>query len=152
MQTFLPYRDFARTAKVLDTRRLGKQRVEVLQILRALTREKYGWQNHPAVRMWRGHEEALVAYGVAICEEWRRRGYNDTCEMKILEDAGVDRARLRTQRELLQADELPPWLGNRRVHRSHQAALKRKDPGHYGPHFPNVDPDDVADYVWPVSA
>ena len=37
MQTFLPYADFARCAAVLDPRRLGKQRVEVLQIMRAIT-------------------------------------------------------------------------------------------------------------------
>jgi len=35
MQTFLPYADFARCAEVLDPRRLGKQRVEALQIMRA---------------------------------------------------------------------------------------------------------------------
>ena len=33
MQTFLPFADFAETAAVLDHRRLGKQRIEVLQIL-----------------------------------------------------------------------------------------------------------------------
>ena len=33
MQTFLPYADFAQSAKVLDMKRLGKQRVEVLQLL-----------------------------------------------------------------------------------------------------------------------
>ena len=36
MQTFLPYPDFARSAQALDMRRLGKQRVEVLQILGTL--------------------------------------------------------------------------------------------------------------------
>ena len=36
VQTFLPYPDFERTAEVLDDRRLGKQRVEVLQILNAM--------------------------------------------------------------------------------------------------------------------
>ncbi|MDQ1681515.1 MAG: hypothetical protein QOH99_56, partial [Frankiaceae bacterium] len=35
MQTFLPYADFGASARVLDDRRLGKQRVETLQILRA---------------------------------------------------------------------------------------------------------------------
>ena len=44
---------------MLDHRRLGKQRVEVLQILRALTRERYGWKSHPVVRMWAGYDEAL---------------------------------------------------------------------------------------------
>ncbi|MEU7740966.1 MSMEG_6728 family protein [Nonomuraea sp. NPDC049158] len=60
MQTFLPYPDFARTAAVLDPLRLGKQRVEALQILRALTIPGYGWRHHPAVRMWASYEEALV--------------------------------------------------------------------------------------------
>lgn len=68
MQSFLPYPDFARSARVLDDRRLGKQRVEALQIYRALTREKYGWRNHPAVLMWRSYDEALIAYGIAMCD------------------------------------------------------------------------------------
>lgn len=33
MQTFLPFPDFARSAKVLDNKRLGKQRIEAKQIL-----------------------------------------------------------------------------------------------------------------------
>lgn len=37
MQTFLPYDSFKKSARVLDQRRLGKQRVECLQILGALT-------------------------------------------------------------------------------------------------------------------
>lgn len=86
MQTFLPYPNFSGSAEVLDPRRLGKQRVEAMQILRALTRPVYGWKHHPAVLMWRGHEEALGAYAVAICREWCRRGHADTCETKILGD------------------------------------------------------------------
>jgi Pyrimidine dimer DNA glycosylase len=42
MQTFLPYPDFVACARVLDSRRLGKQRVEALQILRALLVPDYG--------------------------------------------------------------------------------------------------------------
>jgi hypothetical protein len=45
-------------------RRLGKQGVGALQVVRALTRPGYGWQNHPAVRMWRGYEETPGAYGM----------------------------------------------------------------------------------------
>ena len=148
MQTFLPYPSFARSAAVLDRRRLGKQRVEALQILRALTRPDYGWQHHPAVLMWRDHEEALVAYGTAVCEEWCRRGSPDTCleQMRREVRLGVPR----TQRELRLAGALPPWLGRRAFHRSHQSALVRKQPEWYRPRFPNV-PDDLA-YVWPVRA
>ena len=36
MQTFLPVADFADSARLLDSPRLGKQRVETLQILRAI--------------------------------------------------------------------------------------------------------------------
>ena len=36
MQTFLPYPDFRQSAACLDYRRLGKQRVEGVQILKAI--------------------------------------------------------------------------------------------------------------------
>ncbi len=37
MQTFTPYADFDASVQALDQKRLGKQRVEVIQIVRALT-------------------------------------------------------------------------------------------------------------------
>ncbi|HEX2054525.1 MAG TPA: MSMEG_6728 family protein [Actinomycetota bacterium] len=149
MQTFLPFADFRLTAEVLDDRRLGKQRVEVLQILRALTREKYGWQHHPAVLMWRGFEEALGTYGLVVCREWVERGRADTVDPKIraeLTDLGFPEPR--KQEELARAGALPPWLGDEALHRSHRASLLRKDPAWYGPRFPDAPED--ADYVWPV--
>lgn len=150
MQTFLPYADFAETARALDQKRLGKQRVEVIQIVRALTREAYGWKHHPAVLMWKGHEEALGAYGVAIVREWCSLGRADTCEATILADLAAAGVRVppRTQAELADAGELPPWLGHEALHRSHRSALLRKDPEHYRPLFGD-EPDDL-DYVWPV--
>jgi hypothetical protein len=146
VQTFLPYVSFERSARVLDDRRLGKQRVEALQILRALTRPTYGWKHHPAVLMWSGYEEALVSYAVAICVEWRRRGHSDTCLEQIIAESGVGAHR--TQHALKDAGALPPWLGRRAFHRAHQSALVRKQPSLYRIHFPNV-PNDLP-YVWPV--
>jgi hypothetical protein len=84
VQTFLPYADFDRSASVLDTVRLGKQRVETLQVMRALTIPNYGWRHHPVVRMWRGFRPALMAYQDAVCDEWERRGHADTCREKTL--------------------------------------------------------------------
>jgi hypothetical protein len=150
VQTFLPYPDFAATAVVLDQRRLGKQRVEALQVLRGLTVDGYGWRNHPAVLMWGGFEEALAAYGLEMCRAWVSRGFADTVEATIRADlrtAGLG-DRPRTQRRLDAAGLLPPWLGREDLHRSHRSALLRKDPGHYGNHFTDV-PDDLP-YVWPV--
>jgi hypothetical protein len=152
VQTFLPYPDFEASAEVLDDRRLGKQRVEALQVLRALTRPVYGWKHHPAVVMWRGHEEALGTYALTICREWCSRSYADTCATTIVADlvaAGV-RTPPRPQDELRRAGALPPWLGDEAFHRSHRSALLRKDHAHYGERFANV-PDDLP-YVWPGAA
>ncbi|HWI42621.1 MAG TPA: MSMEG_6728 family protein [Nocardioides sp.] len=149
MQTFLPYPEFDRSARALDRVRLGKQRVETIQIVRALTREGYGWGNHPATLMWKGFEEALGRYGLTCCEAWTDLGFDDTCAATIVADLGTAGVRsLRTQDELAAARALPPWLGDEAFHLSHRSALLRKDPEHYGRQFPGV-PDDLP-YVWPV--
>ncbi|MDH2413184.1 MSMEG_6728 family protein [Nocardioides sp. CER19] len=148
MQTFLPYADFARTMEVLDRKRLGKQRVECIQIVRGLVRPDYAWRHHPAVKMWAGCLEALGAYGLASTRAWAAAGFADTCADTIRADlatAGV--TTVREQAELAEAGELPLWLGDEAFHRSHQSSLLRKDPDHYGPLFPGV-PDDLP-YIWP---
>ena len=151
MQTFLPYCDFLATARVLDRRRLGKQRVEALQVLRGLTVPGYGWRRHPAVRMWTGYEEALVRYGLEICRRWCELGHADTCAGSLTAElaaaTGVRQAR--GQERLGEAGELPPWLGDPALHLSHRSALARKDPAFYGPVFPDVPAD--LPYVWPRS-
>ncbi|MCT7355255.1 MSMEG_6728 family protein [Streptomyces sp. 15-116A] len=151
MQTFLPYPGFAESALVLDRRRLGKQRVEALQVLRGLIVPGYGWRRHPAVRMWTGYEEALVRYGLEVCRVWRERGHQDSCAATLVADLAAARpgTRVRDQRELARAGELPPWLGDESFHRSHRSALLRKDPDAYAEHFPG-EPDDLP-YVWPAS-
>ena len=149
MQTFLPFADFERSARSLDTKRLGKQRVECIQVVRGLTRADYGWRHHPAVLMWKGHEEALGSYGVTMCRAWFVLGFADTCELKLREElAQVGVAAPRSQEKLAAAGALPPWLGDPALHRSHQSSLLRKDPGFYRPLFPDT-PDDLP-YVWPV--
>lgn len=135
MQTFLPYPDFEQSAKVLDYRRLGKQRVETLQLLKALTTGG-AWSNHPAAKMWRGHTDGLVAYGFAICNEWTARGYKDTCKDKMaahLTDSGLI--------------TFPKWLGNETFHAAHRSNLLRKDPSHYG-QFGWTESADLP-YIWP---
>ena len=144
VQTFLPYPSFARSAAVLDSRRLGKQRVEALQILRALHLEGYGWANHPAVLMWRGYTRALVAYGLAVAYEWQERGHADTTRDNIAEFARPAPALVESR---LPAGERPPWLGWSALHRSHQAALMRKDAAAYESAFPGVRIDHP--YIWP---
>jgi hypothetical protein len=139
MQTFLPYADFELSAEVLDHRRLGKQRVETMQIMTALCGGR-GWTNHPAVKMWRGYEESLLRYQDAICRQWVFRGYRDTCWDKTLDI--LDLA------DIPKAQEDPWWLGAEDFHRAHQSNLIRKNPEYYRPLFPGV-PDNL-EYLWPV--
>ncbi|RKS72715.1 hypothetical protein CLV35_2964 [Motilibacter peucedani] len=144
MQTFVPYPGFVDSARILDDRRLGKQRVETFQILRALTWPTYAWKNHPATRMWRGFVPALVCYGLACIDAWERRGRLDATRSSLLEFTG---GVVPEWSQLRATGQLPPWLGHSPVHISHQSALVRKDPEFYRPFFPDV-PDDLP-YLWP---
>lgn len=132
MQTFIPYTDFEKCAKALDYRRLGKQRVECMQILNAMQKTSGGWVNHPATRMWRGYEPALRQYQRAIILEWIARGYKNNMEIPPEEPY-----------------ELPPWWGNEEIHASHRAALLEKDFIYY---YENEGWEDEPElnYVWPV--
>lgn len=138
MQTFLPYSSFVASAKSLDRQRLGKQRVEAYQILRALRGESKGWVNHPATRMWRGYERALIHYTTVMCNEWVARGYKDSIKDKVVPMLWD-----------YNSYQMPPFIGNPEFHDSHRSNLVRKLPEYYGPKFPNVPAD--LPYIWPVT-
>jgi hypothetical protein len=130
MQTFLPYENFKSCALVLDRQRLGKQRVEARQILNAIMNGG-GWSNHPAVRMWRGYEDALILYGNIVIEEWVMRGYRNNMETMPVQDV-----------------VMPGWIGDGDLHASHRSNLLRKDFAYYS-RFGWSESCDLQ-YVWPV--
>lgn len=148
--TFLPYKDFEKTARCLDNRRLGKQRVEALQILTVIkptrtasevqfTQLTHTPLKHPAYRMWRGYEYTLARYGHEICAEWRRRGYTDnlgTLFDEVMYDFNL-------------TANLPWWYENDQMMRAimltHRSNLVSKDPSYYKWKVPN----DLA-YAWPI--
>lgn len=133
LQTFLPYPNFANSAMVLDRKRLNQQVNEARQILSAI-QNGGGWRNHPAVRMWRGHETALRFYHDVMLREWYRRGY-----------AG-DRTQYLPP---LEAIVMPPWLGGEAFHASHRSQLLAKDPAHYAQFGWEDEPGQP--YIWPGS-
>lgn len=141
MQTFLPDPNYATSAQMLDNRRLGKQRVECKQILLAMTKTSGGWVNHPATKMWRGHEVELCHYAAAMCEEWKRRGFKDSLLDYF---RGISHG--------LESDgrttNPPSWLGEEDFHASHRSNLLRKAPDWYA-QFGWTEPNDLP-YVWPV--
>lgn len=141
MQTFFPLRDPVKVFRVMDRARLGKQRVETIQILRALLGLSNGWVNHPATKMWKGYEPYLVyEYLVPSLREWKRRGYaNDKCLIHLGEISfyvGPDEERI-----------VPPWLTEEFMLR-HKSMLIQKKPEHYKKYWPNT-PDNL-EYLWPV--
>ncbi len=146
MQTFLPIANFRRSLMCLDSKRLGKQRVEAFQLLCALnygpallerfirtskSDQPRGWANHPAAKMWAGYEHALAAYFNQSIRVWVDRGYNNTL------------------RPLLVPVEhpYPDWFGDPAFHRSHKSNLLRKNPEHYAQFGWGVASD--LEYVWP---
>ncbi len=163
MQTFVPLTSsFEDIAKVLDRQRLNKQALEGWQILMTLLeldpqgnhRIPKGWVNHPAVKMWRGHEIALYRYIEAMVDEWKRRGYKSTIGDKAR--ATVLRA---LELDILDGSATnPSWLSDLRtfeeVASSHRLALLNKDYEWYSqfgwPEDAGTKPESY-DYIWPVN-
>lgn len=155
MQTFLPLPSFRDSARCLDDRRLGKQRVEAKQILIALgvpVGQHEGnpasrWKNHPAVKAWYGFERALAHYAIAVCDEWVARGFKDTLTQQFVEASEWIRL---TYADIAPSSVagLPEWLGLPEFHASHRSNLLRKLPEHYS-RFGWSEPADLP-YVWPA--
>jgi len=137
MQTFLPYPDFKESFRVLDNKRLGKQRVETFQIINAILgrprkdgRPYKGWINHPCSVMWKDHVPALQMYYNECIEVWVERGFKNTM-----------------QREEYVGDiVLPDWIGYEEFHSSHRANLLRKDFDFYSKFGWTENPEDP--YIW----
>jgi hypothetical protein len=164
MQTFVPITtSFEDIAKVLDNKRLNKQALEGWQILMTLLeldplgnhRVPKGWVNHPAVKMWRGHEMALHYYIQCMVDEWKRRGFKSTIGDKA--KATIMRA---LDLGLIDTDNMfnPQWMRYqpqyKEIAASHRLALLNKDYEWYSQfgweEDPGVKPE-TYDYIWPVA-
>lgn len=148
MQTFLPYKSFAKSAKCLDNKRLGKQRVEAMQILKILlgANPNAKWRNHPAVLQWKGYEGSLFAYLCAIANEWEDRGFNNLLIRKYIKNLNTPKSKYFIV--LGNTYIKPIWLGKRKFHDSHKSMLLQKDHDWYSQFGWNVPLD--LQYYWPV--
>jgi len=135
--TFLPYKSFVESAKCLDFRRVGKQRVEAMQIYNIVSGKtvKKGWRNHPATLMWHGYAPALANYVNIFIDEWISRGYVNT--MQKLDDSNI---------------VLPHWMQDdetfSKVMNSHRSNLLRKNFAFYSQYRWSLTSD--LQYFWPV--
>ena len=118
--------------RCLDSKRLGNQ------VWReGLTLLGGGWPNHPASKMWRGHEYSLGEYLMAGIQALEERGkYHDNIAFKI-----------RALMYLFKDTGNPPWLGNADFHASHRSNLLRKDPVFYS-QYGWIEPTNMP-YMWP---
>lgn len=138
MQTFLPFSDFKKSAESLDYRRLGKQRVEAMQIIRILdgTTPNVKWKNHPAVKMWEGYLESLKHYTNICINEWIKRGYKNNMKLYEVNDNF----------------ENPWWVGNEDLHRAMRSRLIEKSPLYYINQYGEIDKGfNNNKYFWPVN-
>lgn len=134
MQTFLPYKSFKKSFKVLDVKRLGKQRVEAFQILNIILNrtDSKGWRNHPAVLMWFRYPNALKRYFNECVIEWENRGYKNNMNLEIIRGKIV----------------YPNWLGDKNFHAAHRSNLLRKDFDYYSK-FKWKEENNLP-YIWPI--
>lgn len=142
MITFLPYEDFDSSARVLDSKRLNKQLLECVVILKIVTnpdnlpedwdKSIKGYRNHPAIKMWEGYDYALMAYFNSILSECKRRGIKSELNYIQLKDHLIIQ-------ELIPGSDIPWWLGNKEFHRSHRSRLISKNPEFYASKFPKED-------------
>lgn len=150
MQTFLPYKDFDDSAKALDNKRLNKQILEGYQILKVLNNPdpRAAWRNHPAVKMWRGHEQALFTYILAMVKQANLRGIKTDKNM-----SNISMLRIDTIKQW--GNGFPSWYNSNEIDRiteSHRANLYRKDPEYYMD-FINDQASPCCDkcqYYWPT--
>lgn len=146
VNTFIVSDDYETTARLLDYKRLGKQRVEAMQIINVLEREERGeinkgWKNHPATKMWRGNVNQLKKYTNVMITEWIRRGYKNTMKFYSIDETDVE-----SENET----DVPWFVKWKPLQYSHMASLVRKDRDFYKPLFKGKYPIvySLYTYLW----
>lgn len=123
MQTFL-VSNFSKTAKILDKKRLFKQLIEARQILKTITGNSNAWINHPAIKSWKKHTNALKKYINCILSECLKRGI-----------------KTKIQKEIITGKiEYPAFCNCELFINSHKSALLAKDLQYYSKYFNNIKP------------
>lgn len=143
----------------LDSKRLGKQRVEAMQIINILENGEKGYSNHPAVKMWEGYVDALKVYHNLCIKEWIKRGFVNNMKLYDIDEDKYNIVECDFDGEssefLGKFDEFsfPPWFSFIPLILSHRASLLRKDPIHYEMYnCPEIEYYYDRGYLWPSKA
>lgn len=176
MQTFLPVADFEKAATFLDYKRLGKQRVECLQILNILLIGPYRKRQCGSVLKGFGKWESATEeefkneekrpfgyfgfsktpwYNHPAARMWRGHLFELSNYTLAICNEWIKRGykdsikeKILSMQAQLKPVVLPDWFSNSDFFVSHQSNLIRKLPEHYQKFWPQV-PNNLP-YVWPV--
>lgn len=127
MMTWMTRMSFLDTAADMDDDRLLLAIEETQKLVEFMIFEEDPDGNlsaDPVVRMWRGYEPALAAYGASLCLSAAQRA---------LPGVGVALSLAETVRTLRRSDDgwdfvSPPWLEDANVLRSHRSNMMRRWP------------------------
>lgn len=151
MITWLTHMSYGKTARALDDRTLGHQRVEAFELFDALLGGgDESLLRRPVAKMWVGCEYALGVYGMLMCMEWTNsRGCADSLFFKFYNAI----QEIKKEEQDFSYVE-PPWFRDVDVLRSHRSNLIRRQREHgtgqhYLDQFGKKTPDSMP-YLWPV--
>lgn len=141
MQSFVTDSCLLTCVKNLDNKRLGKQRLEGLQMLNSIySGSTRGLFHNHCTKMWKNHPLALQAYINFCIQEWIFRGFKNT--MKIFPEY---------------SEQMPDWFYWKSLQRSHRANLLRKNLAFYKDKFIKTPQDYeilrpylYCGYLWPT--
>lgn len=90
VNTFITSESLEECAKNLDNLRLGKQRVECIQLISFIeNKDNKGFRNHPILIMWSNNVDALKVYCNFMIREWIKRGFTNTIELYDLDESKI---------------------------------------------------------------
>ena len=165
MQTFITNSTDSLGVENLDNKRLNKQLLEARQILNILVTMRNdstatpAWRNHPAVKMWRGHEWQLFRYCIRVVIAMQERGISYSKNYDAIDQ-------LIKQVPDITADDIPKWMADPiqfdKIITTHRSSLYYKDPVYYAQfegeaEFLDNNRDwmlccDRCNYYWPTHA
>jgi len=152
VQVYVPIPSAVDTAEVLTNANLLDVIAACLSLMdeQHIDGEHTILAHHPLYKMWDGHGPALCAYGLAMCDEVRRRGFASEF---VTDEVERFSATLSEQLENACSGEYtlahPGWWGSVSLHHAHQSELLRQNPAHYQRYFPET-PIDLPQ-LWPAA-
>ena len=160
VNTFITSPSLEKCAKNLDNLRLGKQRVECIQLISFIenTNNK-GFKNHPVLIMWKEHVTALKVYCNFMIREFIARGFENTIPIYELDETKIvfydnifneETGLTEIIKPQIEKDSIvfPIWFNWNPLILTHQASLLKKNNNYYSKIFEHNPKFFKLGYLW----